>query len=133
MHLKVAFAVATLACALPAFARTPLTGDAFEAFVTGTTITYQQYDFIFGTEEYLEGRKVRWTVAPNQCLYGSWYPEGDDICFVYEDDPTPHCWTFWMEGEALMALSTNGVPGEELTAVDRTTNGLSCPGPDVGV
>ena len=118
--------------ASPGLADTPITADAFEAHVTGKTLTYQQFDYIFGIEEYLSDRKVRWSTAPNECQYGIWYPQGENICFVYEDDPTPACWTFWLQNGALVALSTNGAPGEELHEVDANTRGLPCPGPDVG-
>lgn len=117
----------------PALAETPITAEEFEAHVTGKTVTYQQYEGIFGIEEYLPGRKVRWSTAPDQCLYGTWYPEGDAICFVYEYDPTPACWTFWLQGGALVALSTTGLPGEELREIDTSDQGLPCPGPEVGV
>lgn len=117
----------------PAFAETPITAEEFEAHVTGKTLTYQQYEGVFGIEEYLEGRKVRWSTAPNECLYGTWYPQGENICFVYEYDPNPACWTFWMEGGALVALSTSGLPGEELHETNASNQGLPCPGPDVGV
>jgi hypothetical protein len=127
------FALALAVAATPALAQTPMTGEEFDAYVTGHTITYQQFDFTFGIEEYLPDRKVRWSVAPGTCQYGSWYPEGSYICFVYEYDPTPHCWTFWMEGGTMKALSDTGQPGEELTAIDRSTKPLACPGPDVGV
>lgn len=126
----------TLALALgpgPALASPPVTAEEFEAHVTGSTITYRQHDYIFGTEEYLDGRKVRWSVAPNECQYGRWYPEGEAICFVYEDDPTPHCWTFWMENGALAALSTEAAAGDELYEIARSPTPLACPGPDVGV
>ena len=126
-----------LILALPALAATaddlPMTGAEFDAYVTGKTLTYSQFGSVFGIEEYLPGRKVRWSTAPNECLYGSWYPQDDDICFVYEYDPTPACWTFWLKDGALVALSTNGLPGEELHEVDASTQGLPCPGPDVGV
>lgn len=119
--------------ATPSLADTPISASEFEAHVTGKTITYQQFDTLFGIEEYLPDRKVRWSTAPNECQYGSWYPEGQDICFVYEYDPTPACWTFWMRGGTLVALSTTGLPGEELHEVQAGTQGLPCPGPDVGV
>jgi hypothetical protein len=128
---KVLLLLALLAS--PAAAEPPLTAEQFEAHVTGKTVTYRQYDSVFGTEEYLPGRKVRWSVAPDQCLYGSWYPQADDICFVYEYDPTPHCWTFWLRDGALVALSSGGQPGEELTEVDASPQPLPCPGPEVGV
>lgn len=119
--------------ASPAVADPGITADVFERHVTGKTLTYQQFGSLFGIEEYLPGRKVRWSTAPDQCLYGSWYPQGDDICFVYEYDPTPACWTFWLKDGTLVALSTNGIAGEELHEVDASDQGLPCPGPEVGV
>jgi hypothetical protein len=119
--------------AAPTLAETPLGADAFDAHVTGHTITYQQQGSLFGIEEYLPGRKVRWSVAPGECQYGSWYPQDRQICFVYEYDPDPHCWTFWKEGDALVAQSDTGIPGFELYEADRSEVPLACPGPDVGV
>jgi hypothetical protein len=116
-----------------AAAETPISVQEFEAHVTGKTVTYRQFDSLFGIEEYLPGRKVRWSTAPDQCQYGTWYPEGDDICFVYEYDPTPACWTFWLRDGALVALSTHGLPGEELHEVQATDQPLPCPGPEIGV
>lgn len=125
--------LALLFLVAPALAETPITAQEFEAHVTGKTITYQQFQNLFGIEEYLPDRKVRWSTAPDECQYGSWYPQGKDICFVYEYDPTPACWTFWMKDGALVALSTTGLPGEELHEVQASDQGLPCPGPDVGV
>ncbi|MCU0904151.1 MAG: hypothetical protein MUE83_09790 [Tabrizicola sp.] len=126
--------VLTLGLAVPpAQADTPITAEVFETHVTGKTITYSQFDSVFGIEEYLPDRKVRWSVAPNECQYGSWYPSGENICFVYEYDPTPACWTFWLRNGALVALSTEALPGAELYEVEANTNPLPCPGPDVGV
>ncbi len=124
---------AFLAAPLAALAQTPMTGEEFDAYVTGRTLTYSQYDSIFGIEEYLPDRKVRWSVAPDLCQYGSWYPEGEKICFVYEYDPIPHCWTFWQGPAGLTALSVEDAPGAELSEVEKTDIPLTCPGPDVGV
>lgn len=130
-HLCLSLALVLLAP--HAFAETPITADAFEAHVTGKTVTYRQFDSVFGIEEYLEGRKVRWSTAPDQCQYGRWYPEGENICFLYEYDPVPACWTFWLKDGALVALSTNGLPGDELYEVTASDQPLPCPGPEVGV
>lgn len=131
--MKTAAFATLLACATPALAETPITAEEFEAHVTGQTATYEQYDGVFGIEEYLPDRKVRWSVAPNECQYGSWYPEGEHICFVYEYDPNPACWTFWLRGGALVALSISDLPGAELYEVESNQQPLPCPGPDVGV
>jgi len=111
----------------------PLSAEAFEAHVTGHTVTYQKFGQPFGIEEYLDDRRVRWSVSPDHCQYGTWYPEGDDICFVYEDDPNPACWTFWLKGGALVALSVSDLPGNELYETAKDNQPLPCPGPDVGV
>ena len=131
--MRLLVSAVVLALATPALAETPITADAFEAHVTGKTLTYQQFDNVFGIEEYLPGRKVRWSTAPNECLYGSWFPQDDKICFVYEYNPTPICWTFWMQNGALVALSETGIAGEELYEVAASDQGLPCPGPEVGV
>jgi hypothetical protein len=118
---------------LAAMAQTPMTGDEFDAHVTGKTLTYSQYGTIFGIEEYLPDRRVRWAFTEDLCQYGSWYPQDENICFVYEYDPVPHCWTFWKDGDRLRALSVNDAPGAELSEVAQTDTPLTCPGPDVGV
>lgn len=125
--------LALLLLSAPALAETPMSAEAFEAHVTGKAITYQQFGTAFGTEEYLADRKVRWSVSPDLCQYGSWYPQGDDICFVYEYDPVPHCWTFWLRDGALVALSTEALAGQELYEVQSSDQPLPCPGPEVGV
>lgn len=126
-------ALLTLALAAPARADSPIGALAFEAHVEGRTIAYQQFGSLYGTEEYLPGRRVRWSTAPDHCQYGSWYPQGEDICFVYEADPTPTCWTFWLRDGALVALSNADAPGAELYEITQDQPPLSCPGPDVGV
>lgn len=119
---------------LPAFAaEDPMSVAEFEAYVTGKTLSYSQYGEIFGVEEYLPGRKVRWKVSADDCQYGHWFEKAGLICFTYEYDTSEHCWTFWMEEGRLTALSADDPAGAELSEVEQTTDGLSCPAPDVGV
>ncbi|MCX7287591.1 MAG: hypothetical protein NTW20_08535 [Rhodobacterales bacterium] len=125
-------ALALALLATPASAVTPLTAEEFDAHFTGKTVTYRQSGSLFGIEEYLPGRKVRWSVAPGECQYGSWYPEDSSICFVYEYDPDPHCWTFWKDGDTLLAQSNSGDPAFKLYGTDSSDQPLACPGPDVG-
>lgn len=119
--------------ATPALAQTPLTAEEFETYVTGKTLTYSQFGTVFGIEEYLPNRKVRWKTAPEECQYGSWFQRGAMICFVYEYSPSEHCWTFWREGDGLRALAEGAAPENTLAEVGQTTDGLACPAPDVGV
>jgi hypothetical protein len=96
-------------------------------------VTYSRLGSLFGIEEYLPGRQVRWSVAPDHCQYGIWYQEGGDICFVYDADPVPHCWTFWLRDGRLVAQPAGDDQGFELLETGSSSDGLSCPGPDVGV
>lgn len=139
MRQTLAVLMVTLAAAGPllgpaaAADTAPMTGAEFEAYVTGKTLTYGQFGGVFGVEEYLSGRKVRWQFTADTCQYGRWYEKDGLICFSYEYDPSEHCWTFWRDDDGLKALSVNDPPGSELSEVSQTAEGLNCPGPEVGV
>lgn len=129
-----ALALATIAALVPltALAQDPMTAEEFDAYATGKTLTYSQYGEIYGTEEYLPNRRVRWQVTGDICQYGRWYEKDGLICFAYEYSDGEHCWSFWQEDGGLRALSTEDLPGDELSEVKDATRGLSCPA-DVGV
>ena len=92
-----AFLLALVLAATPALAETPLDANSFDAATVGQTVTYDYGDGVFGTEEYLEGRRVRWAFEGDLCIYGVWYQRDDQICFEYENDPTPACWLYFLE------------------------------------
>ncbi|WP_309664771.1 hypothetical protein [Tabrizicola sp.] len=110
-----------------------MTGAEFDADVTGKTVTYDYGDGLFGTEEYLPNREVRWAFEGDTCIYGKWYESGDEICFVYDNDPTPQCWLYFLEGGAIRGRYMGEGGGWEILESARTSQGLSCAGPDVGV
>ena len=124
-----------LTLAMPAVAEDapPITADQFDAYVTGKTLTYEQFGEIYGTEEYLPNRRVRWQVTGDLCKYGHWYEKDGLICFTYEYSQGEHCWAFWEEEGGLRALATNALPGEELSEVKDAPQRLNCPALDVGV
>ena len=118
--------------ATPALAETPLTAEEFDAATLGDTITYDYGNGLFGTEEYLDGRRVRWAFDGDLCIYGVWYQSGDEICFDYENDPTPACWHYFLEnGKIRGSLRGGGVL--EIMESSRDGGPLPCAGPDVGV
>jgi hypothetical protein len=134
-HLTVlpSLAAALLLLMSPAAAAdTPMTGDEFEANTTGETITYDYGNGLFGTEEYLPGRQVRWAFDGDLCIYGIWYQEGDQICFVYEDDPTPACWHYFLEAGQIRGVFMGEGGGWEILESGRDGGPLPCAGPDVG-
>jgi|LauGreDrversion4_2_1035121.scaffolds.fasta_scaffold1003611_2 hypothetical protein len=121
-----------LAAPLAAAAAEPMTAEEFDAYATGKTLSYALGDEIWGTEQYLPGRRVIWAFSQDECQYGTWYPQGDEICFVYDNDPTPQCWTFWQQGGGLRARFAGDPAGTELAEVGQSSDPLVCPGPDVG-
>lgn len=119
--------------AQPAFAEIPMNAQTFDADVTGKTLTYDYGNGLFGIEEYLTDRKVRWAFEGDLCIYGTWYQQGDEICFIYENDPMPACWLFFLEAGAIRGRYMGEGGGWEITESNRTTQPVPCAGPDVGV
>lgn len=118
---------------LAALAETaPMTGAEFEAYATGKTLTYAERGEVFGTEEYLPGRRVRWAFTGEQCRIGHWYEQDQAICFVYEDLTEPQCWEF-RHGPSGMTARFLGESGTELSEVAQSDTPLACAGPDIGV
>ena len=116
----------------PALAETPLTAEAFDAVTLGRTMTWSEYGQVYGVELYLPDRRVRWTEFGDDCKTGHWYPDGDNICFQYENDPLPDCWLISETGTGLLARYTDP-PRDEPVIVQETTEPLACFGPEVGV
>ncbi len=125
---------ACLAAAAPALAaQNPMTASEFEAYTTGKTLHFYSQGQAYGVEEYRENRQVTWSFLDGRCREGVWYPQEDQICFVYEDNPTPQCWTFYREGSGLRALFEGRETGTELYEAGEADEPMLCLGPDVGV
>lgn len=124
--------LALLLAAAPAFAEAPLDADQFDALTLGRTMTWAESGTVYGTEEYLPNRRVRWKALGDDCKLGNWYAEGDAICFRYEDDPEPDCWIIKGSREGLLAHYLTSPPGTAPVVVEDTPGPLSCPGPEVG-
>ena len=115
-----------LLAALPARAE-PVTADTFAAHVTGRTLAFTGPDGeIFGIERYGPGRQVTWSAIPGLCQTGTWFALSDEICFTYETDPQPKCWTVTLTERGLHV--TSSLTGLTLfEAPDEAT--LTCDGP----
>lgn len=111
----------------------PLTAEEFDALTLGRTMTWSEFGSVYGVEQYLPGRKVRWTVVGDDCKAGHWYAEGSAICFQYEDDPAPDCWEITASDRDLLARYTTNPPDTAPVVVTETTEPLACFGPEVGV
>jgi hypothetical protein len=116
----------------PASADPLLDAAEFEALTEGRTMTWASYGQVYGVEQYLPGRRVRWTELGDDCKLGHWYMQGPAICFLYEDDPTPACWEITLSGAGMLAVEISDPPGEEPVVVKETTETMPCFGPEVG-
>lgn len=110
-----------------------MTAQEFEAYTLGKTFSYGSVGAPYGREQYLPNRRVRWAFEGGDCQAGEWYEEGGLICFTYDTEPTPHCWSFQRTASGLIARFENDPAISELYEVEQSSAPLACPGPDVGV
>jgi hypothetical protein len=122
-------ALALAICFATSAAAQVLDGDAFDAYVSGKTLTFAQPDGTpFGVEDYGADRSVTWSAAPGLCQTGRWFSRGELICFTYDTDPAPKCWTVTRTERGLRAQSTTGTVLFEATEARVP---LVCPGPEL--
>ena len=99
------------ALALPAFAQgeKPLNAEEFDALTRGTVMDTWSGGSIYGVEKFLPGGKSIWE-DERGCMYGTWKQVGELICFTYEDDPEPDCWTYFDTGDGGLSARFRGDP-----------------------
>lgn len=115
-----------------AAAETPMTGAEFDAYATGRTLTFgTEGNPDYGVEEYLENREVIWSPRPGECVEGVWFDRGDNICFVYENDPEPKCWQVYRTETGIRAVFTNRPGTTVLFESKDNAKPLVCPGPEL--
>ena len=81
-------------CAQPVAAQDMMSAAEFDAYTRGKTLFYGRGGDAYGAEIYHENRRVQWSFLDGVCKEGEWYEEAGLICFVYEDNPDPQCWSF---------------------------------------
>lgn len=118
--------------AAPAFAEDPVTADEFDSLTLGRSMTWSDYGTVYGLEQYLPGRRVRWAAIGEDCTLGHWYADGPAICFKYEADSEPDCWIITRSPTGFDALYTANPPGTPPVAVAETPDPPACPGPEIG-
>jgi hypothetical protein len=91
----------------------PLSADAFEAFVTGKTFDTHDETGRYGVETFLANRRAIWRDA-SRCLEGTWRPQGDQICFDYQGEPYPYCWTYHDQGNWLTGFYEGNLSNEPI-------------------
>lgn len=116
-----------------AFAETPLSAEAFDRYTRGKTLYFSADGSRYGAEEYFDQRRVRWSFLDGQCKEGTWYARERDICFVYEDNPEPQCWQFFLEPGGLSATFSGDSSDTTLYEVTGADEEMLCLGPEIGV
>lgn len=111
----------------------PLSAEEFDAYTRGKTLFYGQNGQAYGAEEYLENRRVRWSFLDGECKEGEWYEQGEQICFVYDDNPDPQCWTFRLDANGLSARFQDLAGATELYEAEDIGEEMICLGPEIGV
>ncbi|SEQ28624.1 hypothetical protein SAMN04488092_105154 [Thalassovita taeanensis] len=110
-----------------------MTATEFDSYTRGKTFYYAEDSQPYGGEEYLDGKRVRWSFLDGKCKEGQWFESNDQICFVYEDNPDPQCWSFFESAEGLVARFENDPSQTVLYEVGKSDEPMVCLGPDVGV
>lgn len=104
----------------------PMTAAEFDAYVTNRIISFATAtNPAFGVEHYRENREVIWSVGDGTCLSGKWFPQDGDICFVYEGDPQPKCWTITQTKSGLHGVYTT-VPNTTVIFETKKPVPLTC-------
>ncbi len=111
----------------------PMSPSEFDAYTTGKTLFYGQSGAPYGAEIYMENRRVRWSFLDGECKDGHWYPEDEEICFVYEDRPDPQCWVFYLESGGIVAEFRGEQSQPELYEARDIGEEMLCLGPRIGV
>ena len=120
----------------PALAEAPMTGAEFQAHVGTNTFSYRYSDGTRGIADYGPGRTLLWAFEGDECVNGTWFEDGDQLCFAFEDVSLAACWHFYKDSNRLRgratALGTGDQPDIDIVEVSHTDQPLTCPGPDVG-
>lgn len=99
-----------LLLALPAAAQErPLSPEAFLDAVEGLIVRFETADdgALVGVERFVDRDRSVWTRPDGRCALGAVDVRGEQLCFVYEDEPgVEHCWWPFEDGGDLFVRST---------------------------
>lgn len=132
--IRAVIRAAVLALTLAPPAAAAMDAAAFEALTAGRTLHFSLDGAPFGSEQFLPGRRTIWRFRDDLCQAGRWWTEGAAICFAYDAEPAPICWSFDAAAEGHVAELLEGglATGFRLTLDRIDTAPLPCPGPEVG-
>ncbi len=130
--MRALIALILLAATSSAQAGGPLSAEAFDALTKGRTMTWAEFGQVYGVEQYLPDRRVRWTVLGDDCITGRWYAKGPAICFQYDDRPDPVCWEIQPGPSGLLARQSAQAADVDPVIIEESSEPMACFGPRVG-
>ncbi|MGC1506591.1 MAG: hypothetical protein WA782_20940 [Sulfitobacter sp.] len=119
--------------AAPLAAQNLMSAEEFDAYTRGKTLFYGKTGQAYGAEIYHENRRVEWSFLDGDCKEGEWYEAEGLICFIYENNPNPQCWSFKKGTNGLIARFENRPDTTELYEANEGGQEMLCLGPKVGV
>ena len=103
-----------------------ISAEDCEARFSGKTLAYAMSGWVWGTETHLTERRVIYRPDGKDCIFGHWYPEGQSICFDYEDREQPVCWMF-ADGPSGVTANFMSPPDSAPTMTVKQTEPFACP------
>lgn len=126
------FAMMASACA----AQQQISAGQFETEVAGKTVYTRSDDAVVAGEHHFRDRRVTLLFESGECLSGRWEPRGDQICYVYHEDPGRwHCWTYHDAGSGarMFRLASDDPDATRLDVTKTDTTPLHCEAEALGV
>ncbi|MEX0970616.1 MAG: hypothetical protein WD046_09260 [Paracoccaceae bacterium] len=137
--MKQVFLIAALLFGGVAQAQTAILPEEFGAAAIGKTYWFSENGIHYGAEQYFDDQTVIWQDRNGNCLRGSWYANGPQMCFIYDNDPAPDCWTMWETDDGRVLIESTRIPDDPAIAplvlelIRRTPLPIACTGPLLGV
>lgn len=103
--MLIRLSILTVLAATPAFAETPLAGDAIRTAISGNTVQGSMSDGAAYTEFYAADGVIK-----GADYSGAWTIEGDKMCFAYGTDPAT-CYAVVLAGDQVTWLGEAGPAG----------------------
>ena len=117
--IRALFLCALLCSAAGTASGQQLSPDAFLDRADQRTLTFELFPSggVVGVEQFLSRSRTVWATPDGTCTYGQIDIRGPQVCFIYEDLPTPeHCWIPF-DQQGLLVLVSPKMDMQKITDV----------------
>jgi len=116
-----------------AHAQQALNGAEFDALSRDTTMYFTNNGQFFGAEQFLPDQRSIWRAQDGTCVNGKWREVAGNICFLYDNNDGPFCWSITTSDAGITVTSTSGPDPLVLELSGQDTQPILCTGPAFGV